>query len=138
VLVFSTWTVVLHIFEALVQQRGFGSVRIDGQLSLTARRVAVGAFRDDDRCMFILPTVSVGSESLRLTRANHTMLVDRSYSPAAEEQASSRFYRSGQTHKVVVKWYIMAATVEEGLGRYIRISLETYIIRTIAFLSLWR
>lgn len=62
------------------------------------------------------PALGSGSEGLTLTQANHVILVDRGYKPAAEDQAFSRVYRPGQAHKVVVKWY-MASMAEERVGQ---------------------
>lgn len=56
---------VLDIIEALVRQLGFGCVRLNDKLSMVARWAVVVAFRDDDRCIIMLPCSAPGARGLR-------------------------------------------------------------------------
>jgi SNF2 family DNA or RNA helicase len=61
----------------------------------------------------MLISLKAGSVGLNLITANHVLLVDLWWNPAAEEQAIDRAHRIGQTCPVVVSRFTIENTVED-------------------------
>lgn len=63
------------------------------------RAAKVQAFQTGNVAVF-LSTISLGSESITLTAADKVIFLDRSWSPASNNQAIARVHRPGQTRPV--------------------------------------
>ena len=68
--------------------------------------------RRDEPMAFIL-SLKAGGFGLNLTKATHVIHFDRWWNPAAENQATDRAYRIGQSRDVFVHLMIGAGTLEE-------------------------
>lgn len=62
--------------------------------------------------MFI-GTISTLGESVTLHRANNAIFLDRSWNPAANQQAEDRIYRIGQERPVTITHIVAKDTVDE-------------------------
>jgi len=109
-LVFSQFVTMLRLVERLVRERGFTYFYMDGDTQ--ERRDPVERFNRGEREVFLL-SLKVGGYGLNLTGADHVVLVDPWWNPAAEEQAWSRAHRIGQNREVVVAKLFSRGTVEE-------------------------
>jgi SNF2 family DNA or RNA helicase len=58
-------------------------------------------------------TLKTGGVGLNLTKANYVFHLEPWWNPAAENQASDRVHRIGQTRSVQIYRYIMRNSVEE-------------------------
>ena len=58
-------------------------------------------------------SLKAGGTGLNLTRANHVFHFDRWWNPAAENQATDRVFRIGQTRNVQVHKFVCTGTLEE-------------------------
>ena len=61
----------------------------------------------------MLLSLRAGGVGLNLTAANHLLLLDPAWNPAAEWQCFDRVHRLGQTRPVTIYRFITADSVEE-------------------------
>lgn len=92
--------------------RGIESFVVDGDVPHTKRSDFIERFQAGERRVFI-GTISTLGESVTLHRANNAIFLDRSWNPAANEQAEDRIYRIGQSRPVTITHIVAAETVDE-------------------------
>ncbi|BEV35320.1 DEAD/DEAH box helicase [Synechococcus sp. M16CYN] len=111
-----------HLLQAWMQQRWkFEVPFLHGGTRKSDRQAMVDRFQEDHRGprLFLL-SLKAGGVGLNLTRASHVFHIDRWWNPAAENQATDRAYRIGQTNRVMVHKFITSGSVEEKIDRMIR------------------
>jgi superfamily II DNA or RNA helicase len=111
-LVFSQFTSLLDLVERDWQATGWNWLRIDGTTPAMERRDRVARFQRGEGDVFLL-SLKAGGTGLNLTAASYVVHLDPWWNPAAEDQASDRAHRLGQTKPVTVYRLILAGTVEE-------------------------
>ena len=109
-LVFSSFTSYLRIVEQRLTAAGVRAAYLDG--STRDRDGAIRDFREGDSDVFLI-SLKAGGFGLNLTEADYVFLLDPWWNPAAEDQASDRAHRIGQTKSVFVYKLIAADTVED-------------------------
>lgn len=114
VLVFSQFTQLLD--RALVRLRAAGLrvAYLAGDTPTTSRRDVVDAFQRGEFDVFCV-SLMAGGTGLNLTHANYVIHLDPWWNPAAEEQATSRAHRMGQTEPVTVFRLVSKGTIEEAI-----------------------
>jgi SNF2 family DNA or RNA helicase len=115
-LVFSQWTSLLDLVEPQLAARGLGALRLDGRTR--DRATVVRSFQEgggEGERALLLMTLKAGGVGLTLTAADHVLLLDPWWNPAAEEQAIDRTHRIGQERPVLTHRIVAAGTVEEGI-----------------------
>jgi SNF2 family DNA or RNA helicase len=110
-LVFSQWTSLLDRAQQRLEKAGISYVRLDG--STRNRQEVVDQFQSETGPGVFLISLKAGGVGLNLTAADHVFLLDPWWNPAAEDQATDRAYRIGQTRPVFVSRLIAARTIEE-------------------------
>ncbi|MFN8611196.1 MAG: DEAD/DEAH box helicase [Vulcanimicrobiota bacterium] len=111
-LVFSQFTRLLDLLQAELLQRGVSFQRLDGSTPVAERRMRVDAFQDGQGELFLI-SLKAGGTGLNLTAADYVVHLDPWWNPAAEDQASDRAHRLGQTRPVTVYRLIARESVEE-------------------------
>jgi SWI/SNF-related matrix-associated actin-dependent regulator 1 of chromatin subfamily A len=86
--------------------------RIDGSVSLTDRDEACRQFQEDPKCRFIVLSISAAGVGLTLTRANVVVFAELVWTAALISQAECRAHRIGQDRPVLVKYIVVADSVE--------------------------
>jgi SNF2 family DNA or RNA helicase len=81
------------------------------------RRERMVADFQDGRTPVLLLSLKAAGVGLNLTRATHVIHFARWWNPAAEDQATDRAYRIGQTRAVQVHRLICEGTLEERIAR---------------------
>ena len=110
-LVFSQWPSFLdHVAEAL-SKAGIAYLRLDGRT--VDRSEVLGRWQDPAGPPVFLISTKAGGLGLDLTEADHVFHLDPWWNPAAEDQATDRAHRIGQTRPVMVYKLVAADTVEE-------------------------
>lgn len=85
---------------------------VTGDTKPADRADAIQRFQSGERRVFI-GTISTLGESVTLHRANNAIFLDRSWNPAANEQAEDRIYRIGQERPVTITHIVARDTVDE-------------------------
>ncbi len=114
VLVFSQFTRHLDLVEAGLVVRELEVVRIDGRTTPAQREAAVRSFQAGEVRVFLL-SLKAGGVGLNLTAADHVLLLDPWWNPAAEDQAADRAHRIGQHRPVTITRLVTAGTLEDDI-----------------------
>ena len=112
VLVFSQWTSLLDRVETTLQAHR--CIRLDGSTAQKKRGQLVENFQKGAADVFLISR-KAGGTGLNLTAATYVIHLDPWWNPAAEDQATDRAHRIGQSRTVTVYRLIAEGTVEEGV-----------------------
>ena len=112
VLLFSQFTSMLELLEKDLQKNDIPYYKIIGDTPKEERLQLVRHFNDDDTPVFLI-SLKAGGTGLNLTGADVVIHYDPWWNLAAQNQATDRAHRIGQTKPVAVYKLIAAATIEE-------------------------
>lgn len=110
ILLFSQFTSMLDLIKPRLAAAGVGFVELRGDTR--DRAEPVRAFEGGEVPLFLI-SLKAGGRGLNLTSADTVIHYDPWWNPAAEDQASDRAHRIGQTRSVFVYKLIAADTVED-------------------------
>lgn len=109
-LVFSQFTSMLDLIAKELNDAGIPFVQLRGDTR--DRATPVKEFQEGSTQVFLL-SLKAGGSGLNLTAADVVIHYDPWWNPAAEEQATDRAHRIGQSNKVFVYKLIARGTIEE-------------------------
>lgn len=112
VLLFSQFTNVLDELCAGLKENKTGYHRLDGSTPKEKRMEMVTSFETDDVPVFCI-SLKAGGTGLNLTAADIVIHYDPWWNLAAQNQATDRAHRIGQTNTVTVYQLIVEKTIEE-------------------------
>jgi hypothetical protein len=112
VLVFSQFTTHLGLVREALESDGFAIRYLDGSTAPEQRAREVAAFQAGDGDVFLL-SLKAGGTGLNLTAATYVLHLDPWWNPAAEDQATDRAHRIGQSRPVTVYRLVSRGTIEE-------------------------
>ena len=115
-LIFSQFTDVLDMVGAFLEQEKYEFFYINGATGAAKRQKIVKKFQAGERPFFLI-SLKAGGTALTLHRADTIIHLDPWWNPAAEDQATDRAHRIGQTRKVSVYKLISKNSVEEKVLR---------------------
>lgn len=111
-LVFSQFVDFLALARGLLDQRSISYQYLDGSTPQKQRSASVDAFQAGQGDLFLI-SLKAGGFGLNLTGADYVIHLDPWWNPAAEQQASDRAHRIGQSQPVTVYRLVTAGTIEE-------------------------
>ena len=109
---FTSFKEALDTVEKIFHQEGISTYRIDGSVPSKKRMQLVEKFNQDETNVFLIMLKS-GGTGLNLTAADVVIHLDLWWNPQAENQATDRTHRIGQTNTVEVIKLIAKGTIEE-------------------------
>ncbi len=112
VLLFSQFTSMLDLLAERLTKEGIAFYELRGSTSKEQRMQRVEAFNRDDVPVFLI-SLKAGGTGLNLTGADVVIHFDPWWNVSAQNQATDRAHRIGQTRTVQVYKLIAADTVEE-------------------------
>jgi SWI/SNF-related matrix-associated actin-dependent regulator 1 of chromatin subfamily A len=124
VLIFSQFSLVLDILEAVFNSSSISFTRIDGGTKIDERQPLIDTFRDDESITAFLLTTKAGGTGINLMYANKVIIFDGSFNPQDDRQAENRAHRVGQTRPVEVVRLVTKNTIEEQIWALGRSKLE--------------
>ncbi|TYZ57390.1 hypothetical protein PybrP1_008346 [[Pythium] brassicae (nom. inval.)] len=113
VVVFSQWTYMLEMVAKLLQARGFAHCLFHGSMDQETRERVLMRFAKEPALDVLVISLKAGGVGLNLTCASVVILLDPWWNPGVEDQAIDRVHRLGQEQDVIVKRYVVDATVED-------------------------
>ncbi|MFL5357844.1 SNF2-related protein [Archangium sp.] len=113
-LVFSQFVKHLALAREALEARDVPLQYLDGQTPAAERETRVAAFQRGEGDVFLI-SLKAGGTGLNLTAADHVLHLDPWWNPAAEDQATDRAHRIGQTKPVTVMRFISEGTLEEAI-----------------------
>lgn len=112
ILLFTSFKTALEIVKEELEKENISSYTIAGDVPAKKRQMLVDAFNKDDTNVFLIMLKS-GGTGLNLTSADVVIHLDLWWNPQAENQATDRTHRIGQTKTVEVIKLICKGTIEE-------------------------
>jgi SNF2 family DNA or RNA helicase len=112
ILLFSQFTSMFELLERDLRERGIEFYKITGETRKEERIKLVHAFNDNEVPLFLI-SLKAGGTGLNLTGADVVIHYDPWWNLAAQNQATDRAHRIGQTRKVSVFKLIVKGTIEE-------------------------
>mgnify|MGYP001767077093 FL=1 len=111
ILVFSQFVKALEIMKQRIAEKGIHSEILTG--STPDRQKVVDRFQKENGAPVFFISLKAGGTGLNLTAADYVIHMDPWWNPSAENQASDRAYRIGQTRTVFVYKMITKDSIEE-------------------------
>ena len=112
VLIFSQFTSMLSLLEKDLEAEGVEYYKIIGATPKDKRLAMVNAFNEGSVPVFLI-SLKAGGTGLNLTGADVVIHYDPWWNLAAQNQATDRAHRIGQTRQVTVYKLILKDTIEE-------------------------
>ena len=113
-LVISTYTQILDLFDAICTHHHWDFFRLDGSTEITQRQTIVNSFnaRFTSKRLFLL-SARAGGVGLNITGASRVILLEPAWNPAVDAQSIARSWRFGQQRHVFVYRFFLSGTIEE-------------------------
>ena len=105
----------------------FNPVSITGETPSTKRQDAVDTFQGDTNCRVFLGQITAAGTGITLTAASRMIIVEPSFVPADNEQASLRIHRIGQRDGCLVQFAALADSVDEVVTEVLRRKTQALI-----------
>lgn len=115
-LVFSQFTSMLHLIEKRLRMEGIPYLYLDGETPAPKRLELTKEFNEGKANVFLI-SLKAGGTGLNLTGADLVIHYDPWWNPTAEEQATGRAHRIGQTKNVEVLRLVVHNSIEEQVLR---------------------
>ena len=112
VLLFSSFTTIFDMLIEEFNKNGITYHILTGQTNKEKRREEVNDFQSDDSDVFLI-SLKAGGTGLNLTSAQAVIHFDPWWNISAQNQATDRAYRIGQTENVLVYQLLMKNSIEE-------------------------
>ncbi|KXL42766.1 hypothetical protein M433DRAFT_156516 [Acidomyces richmondensis BFW] len=113
VLVFSQFTTLMDILEAVLETLNIKFMRFDGSDRVNVRQDMIDKFTNDDSIPVFLLSTKAGGAGINLACANKVIIFDSGFNPQDDIQAENRAHRVGQTREVEVVRLVTRGTIEE-------------------------
>ncbi len=111
ILVFSQFVTALELLRESIHAKGIKSEILTG--ATRNRQEVVDRFQSEKGAPVFFISLKAGGTGLNLTSADYVFHIDPWWNPSAENQASDRAYRIGQTKPVFVYKIITRNSIEE-------------------------
>lgn len=131
IVLISNYTQTLDLIERMCRSRHYGSVRLDGTMTINKRQKLVDRFNDPEGQEFIfLLSSKAGGCGINLIGANRLILMDPDWNPASDQQALARVWRDGQKKDCFIYRFISTGTIEEKIyqRQSMKMSLSSCVV----------
>ena len=116
ILLFSQFTTMLRLLEKRLHREGIETLYLDGHTPTKERQDLTERFNQGQGSIFLI-SLKAGGTGLNLTGADMVIHYDPWWNPAAQDQATARAHRIGQTRPVNVFSLVTHNTIEEQVVR---------------------
>lgn len=131
IVLISNYTQTLDLIERMCRHKKYGSVRLDGTLSINKRQKLVDKFNNPEGKEFIfLLSSKAGGCGINLIGANRLILIDPDWNPASDQQALARVWRDGQKKDCFIYRFFATGTIEEKIfqRQSMKLSLSSCVV----------
>ncbi len=113
--VFSTFERYIRYISRILERMGIQHVSITGKTGADQIARNVQTFQNDPHCQVALGTIKVMGEGITLTAASDVVLMDRWWTPTANNQAVDRLHRPGQHSPVQIILPTNSKSIDQSL-----------------------
>lgn len=131
IVIISNYTRTLDLIEKMCRHKRYGSLRLDGTMTINKRQKIVDKFNDPEGPEFIfLLSSKAGGCGINLIGANRLVLMDPDWNPAADQQALARVWRDGQKKDCFIYRFMCTGTIEEKIfqRQSMKLSLSSCVV----------
>lgn len=131
IVLISNYTQTLDLIERMCRYKHYGTVRLDGTMSINKRQKFVDRFNNPENEEFIfLLSSKAGGCGINLIGANRLILMDPDWNPAADQQALARVWRDGQKKDCFIYRFISTGSIEEKIfqRQSMKMSLSSCVV----------
>ena len=96
-----------------LKEKGFAPLKLSGEDNAENKNRIQRLFCDDPERRVLIINMLAGGVGLNLQACNNTLILERQWSAADEEQFEARFHRSGQTKPVLAEYMIAEGTIDQ-------------------------
>ncbi|KAF2221264.1 SNF2 family N-terminal domain-containing protein, partial [Elsinoe ampelina] len=111
-LIFSQFTTMLDILEAVLSTLGIRFVRLDGSTKMEERQMLIDDFTNDTEIKVFMLSTKAGGAGINLAAADKVVILEGGFNPQDEIQAENRAHRVGQEREVEVVRLVTKGTIE--------------------------
>ncbi|KAJ6499950.1 SNF2 family N-terminal domain-containing protein [Mycena vitilis] len=115
ILIFSQFTQILDILQAILKQKDIQFLLLTGSTPVDVRQSLVDEFSETESISVFLLSTKAGGMGINLTAASVVIMFDQDFNPHNDRQAQDRAYRIGQKRDVDVIKLISRGTIEEDM-----------------------
>lgn len=112
-LIFSQFTTMMDILEAVFETLSIKFMRLDGSTPMASRQDMIDQFTNDSSIPVFMLSTKAGGAGINLACANKVIIFDSGFNPQDDIQAENRAHRVGQTRDVEVVRLVTRGTIEE-------------------------
>ncbi|KAH0169388.1 hypothetical protein KCU67_g3085, partial [Aureobasidium melanogenum] len=112
-LIFSQFTTMMDILEAVLETLSIKFMRLDGSTPMATRQDIIDQFTTDTSIPVFMLSTKAGGAGINLACANKVIILDSGFNPQDDIQAENRAHRVGQTRDVEVVRLVTRGTIEE-------------------------
>ncbi|WPH01038.1 Hypothetical protein R9X50_00387200 [Acrodontium crateriforme] len=112
-LVFSQFTTLMDVLEAVLETMDVKFFRLDGSTAMNTRQDMIDEFHNDTSIPVFMLSTKAGGAGINLACANKVIIFDSGFNPQDDIQAENRAHRVGQTREVEVVRLVSKGTIEE-------------------------
>ncbi|CAD0106310.1 unnamed protein product [Aureobasidium uvarum] len=112
-LIFSQFTTMMDILEAVLETLSIKFMRLDGSTPMATRQDIIDQFTTDTSIPVFMLSTKAGGAGINLACANKVVILDSGFNPQDDIQAENRAHRVGQTRDVEVVRLVTRGTIEE-------------------------
>lgn len=113
ILIFSQFTTMMDILEAVFETLSIKFMRLDGSTQMATRQDIIDQFSTDASIPVFMLSTKAGGAGINLACANKVIIFDSSFNPQDDIQAENRAHRVGQLREVEVVRLVTRGTIEE-------------------------
>lgn len=93
---------------------GFGKVcTLHSGLDGNQRAALVDTFKNDSNRRLMIASTLAAGEGLNLQFCSDAVILERQWTPSAEEQVEGRFHRFGQLNSITISYFIASGTIDD-------------------------
>jgi len=112
-LIFSAFTTMLDILEAVLTTLSIPFCRLDGSTPMADRQELIDVFTNDENIKVFMLSTKAGGAGINLASADKVVILETGFNPQDEIQAENRAHRVGQKRDVEVVRLVTKGTIEE-------------------------
>lgn len=105
------------VLETLYDKLHTRAVRVHGGIKQKERQAAVDRLQNDPSVRVFLGQITAAGTGITLTAASDLLFVESSWVPAENAQAAQRIHRIGQTEPCLVRYAMLAGSIDEDISR---------------------
>jgi len=113
------------VIEVLYDELHHCAVQVHGSINQIERQRNVDRLQKDPSIRVFIGQITAAGVGITLTKASDLLFVESSWVPAENEQAAQRIHRIGQTEPCLVRFAMVANSIDEDIQRAVARKMQS-------------